>query len=223
MMEKSSQRPLLRFTELVAGTGDISAPEPDTMILESARQSDGDLCFDLRPPLATVDQDTELRKVNVPQQQTERMEEQSPEHTDVVGEKTGDWMAAPTACSFLARMTKPVPPPIMPTPATKKKKVTFAEEEDEGSVRRRGCLMQKQKQSRNKKAEELAQEVLAKMLGVLTIEKELNKATKSKLLNLFECPLPKEAMQAIEDLLMALNIDSSLSSTRKAKVAAKKG
>lgn len=83
--------------------------------------------------------------------------------------------------------------------------------------------MQKQKQSRNKKSEELAQEVLAKMLGVLTIEKELNKATKSKLLNLFECPLPKEAMQAIEDLLMALNIDSSLSSTRKAKVAAKKG
>lgn len=124
--------------------------------------------------------------------------------------------------NFIARMTKPVPPPMLPTPAPKKK-VVPVEDEGDTTVRRSGRLAVKQKKAGHKKSEELAQEVLAKKLGLLTPSEEMDNTVKTHLLKLLGGPLPKETMKGMEELLMAMNIDGKVTPIKKGKVAACKG
>lgn len=137
--------------------------------------------------------------------------------------------SVPSAPSILQTMLKSIPPPVMPTPITRKKSIKEPKkqtEEEATSLRRSGRLAVKQIQSGHKTSEELAQEVLAKKLGLVEPIKEAEKEIKSKLSKLFEEPLPKDAMQAMEDLLKAMNIEAgppkkSIATANKG--AAKKG
>lgn len=76
------------------------------------------------------------------------------------------------------------------------------------TIRRSGRLAVKQVQSGNKSSEELAQEVLAKKLGMLEPNKDMTEEIKKKLISLFQEPLPKEEMRAMEDLLKAMNTNA---------------
>lgn len=130
--------------------------------------------------------------------------------------------------NILQMMTKTVPPPVMATPIMRKKPTKELNEqtEEEAALRRSGRLAVKQTQSGHKTSQELAQEVLAKKLGVLESNKDLNEEVKNKLIKLFEEPLPKEAMEAMEDLLKAMNIGAGppkKGNTTAVKGVAKKG
>lgn len=122
---------------------------------------------------------------------------------------------------FIKKITTVVPNPMFPTPARKTKKVTESLEE-ERTVRRSGRIATKQKQVGKKHSEELAQEVLARKLGVLSPKKEPTEEAKTKLAQLFQGPLTKEIMQAMEELLQAMNIDAKKAVITASKSAAKK-
>lgn len=122
---------------------------------------------------------------------------------------------------FIEKVTATVPNPVIPTPARKTKKATESLEDDQ-TVRRSGRLAIKQKQAGKKHSEEMAQEVLAKKLGALSPEKDLTEEAKTKITQLFQGPLTKDVMQAMEDLLQAMNIDIKKGAISGIKSAAKK-
>lgn len=95
-------------------------------------------------------------------------------------------------------------------------------EEEEASLRQSGRLANKQKINGNKKTEELAQEVLAKKLGILSQNKDEEMEARTKVAKLFEEPLPKEALQAMEDLLQAMNIQGKKGKAKNVKEMARK-
>lgn len=89
-------------------------------------------------------------------------------------------------------------------------------------MRRSGRIAKKQTKARKKNSEELAQEVLAKKLGEVMTEEVAAAQAKDKLLQLFKGPLSKEVMQAMEDLLQAMNIDMQKPIKANGKVVQKK-
>lgn len=108
--------------------------------------------------------------------------------------------------NILQTITKLMPQPLMPIPTPKKKMMlpqTVEETEERLNIRRSSRLAVKQKQIEHKTTEEIGQDVLVKKLGELDPEMELTKDIRNKLE-----PLPKAAMQAMEELLQAMNIDA---------------
>lgn len=122
---------------------------------------------------------------------------------------------------FMQRMTKKVQEAILTTPAAKQHQTIQVVEEDEQTIRRSGRLAVKQRNAGNKKAEELAQQVLAKKLGLLP-DNEMTKEARNKILQLFQMPLTEAAMRAMEDLLKAMSIDNVKVSKSANKAVGKK-
>lgn len=115
----------------------------------------------------------------------------------------------------------PAPKPVLQTPAYKLAGPGTVGEEASNTTRRSGRLATKQKIAGKKKPEQMAQDVLAKKLGVLEDVADRDKETKNRFMKLFEGPLSQDVMQAMEDFLMAMNIDRQVGKTP-AKVAATK-
>lgn len=120
---------------------------------------------------------------------------------------------------FLSACTTEVRRPVLHTPAPKVTQQQQGEEQD-NTLRRSGRIATKQKINGKKKPEQLAQDVLAKKLGLSDEALEKENEARNRIMNLFENPLPQEAIQAMEDLLQAMNIDKNRSTT---KVAVKAG
>lgn len=149
-----------------------------------------------------------------------QVEAESVQHeAGVVSTNTSD---SPTSLEgLMTKVITALPQPVLPTPARRVQPARDTED-DERSIRRSGRLAIKQRMTGNKKTEELAQEVLAKKLGDLSPSKDRMNEAKSLLAKLFEEPLPKETLQAMEDLLQAMNIDTKKTVTKADKGAAKK-
>ncbi|TVU34994.1 hypothetical protein EJB05_16856, partial [Eragrostis curvula] len=108
---------------------------------------------------------------------------------------------------FVKKITKPTQPPVLNT-QPKKKRGLAAERANEKNVRRSGRIASKRKATGDKHSEELAEEVLAKRLGNLSPKKNLTEEARNKLTRLFNGPISQEVMDAIEDLLTAMCIDT---------------
>jgi hypothetical protein len=55
--------------------------------------------------------------------------------------------------------------------------------------------------------EKMAQEVLCKKLDGVIEQPDKEKLARDRLIQLFDAPLPEDAMEAIEDLLKVINLD----------------
>uniref|UniRef100_A0A0A8Y019 Uncharacterized protein n=1 Tax=Arundo donax TaxID=35708 RepID=A0A0A8Y019_ARUDO len=88
----------------------------------------------------------------------------------------------------------------------RKKATVMPIDETEEKVRRSGRLAAKAKEKGNKKTEELAQEVLAKKMGVLEENKKLDIEAKKRYLKMYEGPLPTQAMAVVNDLVKTVKI-----------------
>lgn len=95
---------------------------------------------------------------------------------------------------------------ILSTPAASLSANT-QDEEEEKTIRQSGRIASIQKTQGKKKTERMAQEILAKKLRILTESTDKKEEARNRIMNLFEGPVPAQAMQAMEDLLQAMNID----------------
>jgi hypothetical protein len=105
--------------------------------------------------------------------------------------------------SFLQEVTRPAPVPILKTSA--KKSIT-PKAAEAPSVRRSGRLSAKAQTRGRKTTEELAQEIFCiKLEGG---QPNKNEQARDRLTKLFDAPIPQGAMEAIEDLLKIISLDS---------------
>lgn len=107
--------------------------------------------------------------------------------------------------TFLNTVTQPAVPPIINTPAMKKRVTPSAKE---GTIRRSGRIAEKMKTKGVKTAEELAQDLLLQKLHLAASEEGKKEEARARLTQLFDGPLSLEAMAAIEDLHKAMNLDT---------------
>lgn len=162
------------------------------------------------------DHTTDPNTMTVTSNQEWNEAESNHQNDDVVASQYKD------AVPFVELMAASVPPPILQTPRRAARQVNESEGEDNQPVRRSGRIAKKQTKAGKKNSEELAQEVLAKKLGEVMTEEVAAAQAKDKLLQLFKGPLSKEVMQAMKDLLQAMNIDMQKPIKANGKVVQKK-
>jgi hypothetical protein len=106
--------------------------------------------------------------------------------------------------SFIQAAFKPAEQAILETPTRKSKSTKPA---DAPATRRSGRLAEKVQRKGPMCAEKMAQEVLCKKLEGAIGQPDKEKKGRDRLIQLFDAPLPDDAMEAIEDLLKIINLD----------------
>lgn len=134
--------------------------------------------------------------------------EQQPEHASV---------------NFISKVTAPCRQAVLAMPQKKNLQQVIGIAEDGNTIRRSGRLVMKHKIKGNKNTKQLAQEVLIKKLGDLGDNADPVDDARKRIIKLFDCPISKEVMQAMEHLLQAMNFDIRKSTKHVAKVAADGG
>jgi hypothetical protein len=117
---------------------------------------------------------------------------------------------------FIQQAFNPAPAPLLETLA-KKAKVTKNAEVP--TIRRSGRLAQKAQTNGRKTVEELVQDILCKKLEGCRSSPTIQ--ARDRLTKLFEGPIPQEAMEAIEDLLKVINLETKTAAATAPKAARK--
>ncbi|TVU43154.1 hypothetical protein EJB05_09597, partial [Eragrostis curvula] len=138
---------------------------------------------------------------------------------DSVAEIANEEEASGRAEQFMAQITAKVPPPMLATPT--KQPVARMDGEEQTKLRRSGRIAARKIRTGNKYSEELAQEVLSKRLGSLSPKGKMTEEIRNLFIKMFGTPLTSEMMEAMEDLLKAMSIDTDMKSKGGKKGVAK--
>jgi hypothetical protein len=117
---------------------------------------------------------------------------------------------------FIQQAFKLAPAPLLKTPA---KKAKVAKNAEVPTIRHSGRLAQKAQTKGRKTAEELSQDIICKKLEGCQSSPTIQ--ARDRLTRLFEAPIPQEAMEAIEDLLKVINLETKTAATIAPKAARK--